>query len=79
MKSNFPNPVDGDVQALTEFERGLFYAAYLICELHDEPGVAADVIREANLDFSNIKSLDSSEKKILMRLNKTDRLSLENK
>ncbi|MDK2633135.1 hypothetical protein QMZ93_07235 [Pantoea stewartii subsp. indologenes] len=79
MTTNSPNPVDGDVQALTEFERGVFYAAYLICELHDEPGVAADVIREANLDFSNIKSLDISERKILLRLNKTDRLSLENK
>lgn len=66
-------------QALTEFERGVFYAAFLICELHDEPGIAADVIREANLDLSNIKSLDSSEKKTLLRLNKTEHLSLENK
>jgi hypothetical protein len=64
---------------LTEFERGVFYSAYLICELHDEPGIAADVIREANLDGSNIKSLDTSEKKVLMLLNKTEKLSLRDK
>jgi len=61
---------------LSEFERGVFYTAYLICELHDEPGIAADVIREVNLDGSNIKSLDNSEKKVLMSLNKTEHLSL---
>ena len=66
------------MEKLNEFERGVFYAAYLICELHDEPGVAADVIREANLDGSGIKCLDATEKKVLLRLNKTDSLSLRN-
>jgi hypothetical protein len=78
MKTDSPNSVDNELEALTEFERGVFYAAYLICELHDEPGIAADVIREANLDASNIKSLDSTEKKVLMMLNKTDGLTLRN-
>lgn len=66
------------MEKISEFERGVFYAAYLICELHDEPGVAADVIREANLDGTNIKALDGTEKKVLMALNKTEHLSLRN-
>ncbi|MDI6976534.1 hypothetical protein [Serratia sp. Se-RSBMAAmG] len=66
------------MEKISEFERGVFYAAYLICELHDEPGIAADVIREANLDGTNIKALDRIEKKVLMSLNKTEHLSLRN-
>lgn len=64
------------MEKISEFERGVFYAAFLICELHDEPGIAADVIREANLDGTNIKALDGTEKKVLMGLNKTEHLSL---
>lgn len=64
------------MEKISEFERGVFYAAFLICELHDEPGIAADVIREANLDGTNIKALDGTEKKVLMALNKTEHLSL---
>lgn len=66
------------MEKISEFERGVFYAAYLICELHDEPGIAADIIREANLDGTNIKALDGTEKKVLMGLNKTEHLSLRN-
>ncbi|WP_215846351.1 hypothetical protein [Candidatus Pantoea bituminis] len=67
------------MEKLNEFERGVFYAAYLICELHDQPVIAADVIREANLDCSDIRSLDVTERKVLMKLSKTDRLSLRNR
>lgn len=66
------------MEKISEFERGVFYAAFLICELHDEPGIAADIIREANLDGTNIKALDGTEKKVLMGLNKTEHLSLRN-
>ena len=63
--------------SLGEFERGIFYAAYLICELHDEPTVAADVIREANLQDADISGLDDSERDVLMPLNRSEKLSLK--
>lgn len=61
---------------MTEFERGVFYAAYLVCELHDNPTCAADVIREANLDGSDISSLDDCEREVLFGLNNSEKLSL---
>ena len=63
-------------ERLGEFERGVFYAAYLICELHDDPTIAADVIREANLDGCVISGLDACERKVLMKLNASDKLQL---
>lgn len=62
---------------MTEFERGVFYAAYLICELHDDPTIAADVIREAGLDSYNISDLDGCEISVLLPLNISEHLSLE--
>lgn len=61
---------------MTEFERGVLYAAYLICELHDQPTIAADVIREANLDGSNITELDDCEYHVLRKLNSSEHLQL---
>lgn len=59
------------------FEHGIFYAAYLICELHDNPTVAADVIREANLQDADISGLDDSEINVLLPLNKSEKLNLK--
>lgn len=61
---------------MTEFERGVFYAAYLICELHDQPTIAADVIREANLDGCKITELDDCEYRVLRKLNSSEGLEL---
>ena len=61
---------------MTEFERGVFYAAYLICELHDQPTIAADVIREANLDGCKITELDDCEYHVLRKLNSSEGLEL---
>jgi hypothetical protein len=58
------------------FERGIFYAAYLICELHDNPTIAADVIREAGLETSDISELDDCERDALLPLNESEKLSL---
>lgn len=60
------------MKELSEFDRGVLYAAYLICELHDEPTVAANVIREASLNESDICQMDSTERKVLMRLVKKE-------
>lgn len=61
---------------MTEFERGVFYAAYLVCELHDNPTCAADIIKEANLDGSNITELDDCEYLVLRKLNSSEHLQL---
>jgi hypothetical protein len=66
----------GQNKALTEFERGVLYAAYLICELHDDPTVAGDVIREANLESADIRQLDDSEYSVLRKLNASEHLTL---
>lgn len=63
-------------EQLTEFERGVFYAAYLVCELHDDPTCAADIIREANLNCSNITELDDCEYQVLRKLNSSEHLQL---
>jgi len=62
---------------MSEFERGIFYAAYLICELHDHQTIAADVIREANLENADISGLDDCEKDMLLELNKSEHLNLK--
>lgn len=60
------------MEKLNEFQRGVLYAAYLICELHDEPTIAANVIREASLNESDIRQMDSTERKVLMKLVKKE-------
>lgn len=64
------------MQKLKEFERGILYAAYLICELHDEPTIAANVIREASLNEDDIRKMDSTEQKVLMKLVKNERYAM---
>lgn len=64
-------------ESLTEFERGVLYAAYLVCELHDNPTVAGDVLREANLASADIRQLDNTEYRVLQRLNASEHLTLK--
>jgi len=59
-----------------EFESGVFYSAFLLCEMHDQPTYAADIIREAGLDNSDISELDYCERTVLMTLNASEKLSL---
>lgn len=64
-------------EVLSQFEQGVLYAAYLICELHDNPTVAGDVLREANLSSADIRQLDDSEYRVLRKLNASEHLTLK--
>ena len=54
--------------SLTEFEQGVLYAASIVIALHDQPVVAATVVREAGLSEADCSGLDDYEKKHLRKL-----------
>ena len=44
--------------ALSEFEQGVFYAASIAVEVHDEPTIAATIIKNAGYANYDISELD---------------------
>ncbi len=56
--------------ALTKFEHGVLYAAAQVIRLHDEPQVAADVLKQAGLEQVNCSDLDDYDKESLREVNK---------
>jgi len=54
---------------MTEFEQGVLYAAGLIVKLHNEPVIAASVIREAGLRNADISELDGFDRLNLLKVN----------
>ena len=53
---------------LNQFELGVAYSAALIVRLHDQPGMAAEILREAGLDRRNFSNCDDYEKESLRKL-----------
>jgi hypothetical protein len=53
---------------LSDFEKGVVYAAGLIVRLHDQPGIAAEIMREAGMDRRNFSDCDDFEKESLRKL-----------
>lgn len=51
------------------FER-VFYAAALLVFLHDQPGMAADILKEAGLETWDCSDMDEFEKSKLRIINK---------
>lgn len=47
---------------LTEWQKGVFYAAAVIIDQADEPGYAGDIIRAAGLEGADCSTLDDYEK-----------------
>jgi len=47
---------------MTEFEKGVMYAASVLLHMHDEPVQAATIIREAGLEDADCSELDDFEK-----------------
>lgn len=50
---------------MTEFDRGVLYAAGILAVLHNQPSMAADIIREAGLDGADCSSMDEYDKENL--------------
>lgn len=62
--------------ALTKFELGVFYAAAQVVRLHDEPQVAADVLKQAGLAQADCSKLDEYDKESLREVNKMSGMGL---
>lgn len=54
-------------KVLTDFEKGILYAAGIVCS-QDMPGVAADILREAGLTEADCTDLDGFDKEQLRLL-----------
>lgn len=61
---------------LTEWQKGVFYAAAIVLETADEPGIAGDIIRSASLGRAHCASLDDFEKDQLRKINGEKGLAL---
>ncbi|HBN7797521.1 TPA: hypothetical protein NOE63_006672 [Pseudomonas aeruginosa] len=55
--------------ALTKFDHGVLYAAAQVVRLHDEPQVAADVLKQAGLGQADCSKLDEYDKESLRAVN----------
>ncbi|APB60995.1 TPA: hypothetical protein L4847_005605 [Pseudomonas aeruginosa] len=55
--------------ALTKFDHGVLYAAAQVVRLHDEPQVAADVLKQAGLAQADCSKLDEYDKESLRAVN----------
>lgn len=53
---------------LNDFEKGIAYSAALVVRLHDQPGIAAEILREAGMDRRNFSNCDDYEKEMLRKL-----------
>jgi len=51
------------------FMDGVFYATSLLNRLHGEPGMCADILKEAGMEDANCKDFDEFEKEQLRIIN----------
>ncbi len=62
--------------ALSKFEHGVLYAAAQVVRLHDEPQVAADVLKQAGLANVDCSKLDDYDKESLREINAISGMAL---
>lgn len=62
---------------LTEFEQGVFYAAAIAVEVHNEPTIAATIIQNAGYAEHDVSELDEADKKQLRVVNNENGISLK--
>lgn len=53
---------------LDSFSQGVLYAASLLVAIHDQPTMAASILREADLNEADCSALDDFEKRNLRRI-----------
>lgn len=54
--------------ATKAFEQGVLMAASVLVSLHDQPGMAADIVREFGLHEADCSKLDNFDKQSLRRI-----------
>jgi hypothetical protein len=63
--------------ALSEFEQGVFYAASIVVEVHDEPTIAVTIIQNAGYANYDVSELDESDRKQLRIVNQETGINLK--
>jgi hypothetical protein len=58
----------GDAQSLSDMEQGALMAVSILVALHDQPGIAADVVNELGLASADCSQLDDYDKQNLMQI-----------
>jgi hypothetical protein len=58
------------------FMDGVFYAVALLVRLHDEPGMAADILKESDMETVNCTDFDEFEKEQLRIINNEHSIKL---
>lgn len=61
---------------MNEFDRGVAWACARIIELHDQPVIAGDVLRESGVNLEEVKTIDPYDAEFL---EKADRSELEHR
>lgn len=61
---------------LTEFQRGVLYAASIVQMTANEPGIAADILRSAGYTELDCSSLDDCDKEALRVVNQEKEMQL---
>lgn len=59
-----------------EFFDGVIYAACLLTRLYDQPGMSAEILKEAGLNNWDCSKQEEFEKEILRKINKENIITL---
>lgn len=62
--------------SMTQFEEGVLYAASIVIAMHDEPTMAATILREAGLANADCNDLDDYDKASLRKLREEPGIAL---
>ncbi|MDO8728515.1 MAG: hypothetical protein Q7K26_01340 [bacterium] len=66
------------MEELTEFAKGILFAAAIVQATSRTPVIAADILREAGLTHANCAELDDYDKENLRIVNKERGINLQN-
>lgn len=66
------------MEELSEFAKGILYAAAIVQATAKQPVIAADILREAGLTHADCGKLDDFDKEHLRIVNKERGINLQN-
>lgn len=66
------------MEELSEFEKGILYAAAIVQYTSRQPVIAAGILREAGLTHADCQELDDFDKEYLLIVNKERGIDLQN-
>lgn len=66
------------MEELSEFEKGILYAAAIVQATAQQPVIAADILRESSLTHADCSDLDNFDKEHLRVVNREHNMYLQN-